>query len=271
MSVFEYNNYRDALENEIVQKKQKGHGLTYTLLAEKTGVQKTYLTNVFKNRAHFSTDQIYSIGKALSLSSSEIKYLELLLEKERSGLALRKRELEKQIKTLRTQNQKAERKIKSQVLKNDIDHIAPYYLEPFSQIIHLMMDLDEPKSIDEMANSLNTSKEHIYRVIEMMLGLGYLKKSKEGEYKVVKKNFFLSKDSFIHAPHLSLLRLRSVDHLLKLDSGIKESFSLSFSADEETFRKIRDEFLKFLENCEELIRPAPAKQVYQLNLDLFPW
>ena len=45
----------------------------------------------------------------------------------------------------------------------------------------------------------------------------------------------------------------------------------TFSADEQTFRKIQEQFQIFLKEVEKLARKASDENAFQMNFDLFPW
>ena len=49
------------------------------------------------------------------------------------------------------------------------------------------------------------------------------------------------------------------------------SFSVVFSASENTRKEIHSKFLEFLKSCELLVGEAKSKNVYQMSFDLFPW
>ena len=62
-------------------------------LAHAARIQKSYLSKVVTGRADLTTDQLYLICRHLDLDPEAARYLELLLERERSGVAERREEL----------------------------------------------------------------------------------------------------------------------------------------------------------------------------------
>ena len=270
MSIYQTKDYRAAIRGLIESRKRRGDSITFARICEKAGIQTTYFSNVLKERAHFSSDQVFAIGNYLKLDKGQVNYLLLLLEWSKSGHPVRKKSLEDQIAKIQKEYLRPEEHINANILKNRTEHLADYYLDPYMQVIHIMLDLDDPPDFNKLAKNLGISLAKVNEIVSKLEMIGYVREE-NSRFVVKKKNFFLSKDSNLHGPHLSLLRLRSVEHMLKLNNESKQAISVTFSADEETFQKIQSEFMKFFSKCEKLVKKAPSVHPYQLNFDLFPW
>src|SRR4051812_348437 len=112
INVYNYTNYRELLRDQALQKKKTEDGWTLQRIAESTGLQAPYLTNVFKERAHLSGDQFYSLAQLFEWNEEETSFGTLLLEWERSGLKRRRDAFKKRIDEIRKAKMKSEAHLK---------------------------------------------------------------------------------------------------------------------------------------------------------------
>ena len=73
--------------------------MTQTLIAERVGVQASYLSRVLNDeKAQFSEDQLYRILEVLGFNEEEREFLFLLRTYEMTSLARRRLEIERRIR-----------------------------------------------------------------------------------------------------------------------------------------------------------------------------
>ncbi len=270
MSVFRHSNYREALAEELEIRQRTGRW-TLRKLAEKSGVQPSFLTNVMKGRADFSSDQLYAVCECLEFPASERKYFLLLLEFERSSHQGRKRELETEIQRLQKQHLKSESHLQAAKVEVTLDMVAEYYLDPFVQLAHVHLNFPAyAKDPEKLRALMGISKSHLSQILDVLVRIGYIRH--EGQtYHVITKNKHLPKESPLCGPHQSLMRLKSIDQMQRLAFDEKYSFSATFTGTQETKTRVQEAFLGFLKKAEAAVRPAESKAVFQMNFDLFPW
>ena len=101
----------------------------------------------------------------------------------------------------------------------------------------------------------------------------HLVEFRDGKYRVVKDNMHLSVESPIYQAYRTLLRLKSVERIEKLPSDQSYNFSAIFSTSREVKEIIHRDFLNFLGEIQLKVKndSGMAKEVYQLNFDLFSW
>ncbi len=271
MNVYGYLHYRKAIQEKFDLLKAGPGRLTLRKLAEDSGLQASFLTNVMKGRFDFSADQLFAVAVNLEFTEKEREFLLLLLEQERCNLSSRKEYLAKVITDLRNENQRTENHISAKPIELSTDTLAEYYLDPFVQLVHVHLNLPEYKNTPEkMAAGLGISKVHLASILSTLDKIGYIKRSKNN-YEVIHRNKHLPKDNPLCGPHQSAMRLKSIDQLQRLSSKQSYSFSATITGSEETWEEIRDAYLNFLKKAESIVKVAPSQKAFQINFDLFPW
>lgn len=273
VNVFRFLDYRDILKNLVASRKKEDKKFSFSSLAEILGVQKTYLSKVMNNNGSLNSDQIYSLVEFFSLSKGEHDYILLLLECERTGLAKRRQKLEKRIAAIQAEQRNTKKILKAKFSAGESqDPFAEYYLDPFMTVVHICLTLPEYNgSAERIAQKFNFSDSYSKKIFSSLERLGIIEKTKSNHYKVLDDHLQLSSDSPLCTPYHILFRALSANYLVKVPSDERFAFSVTFSADDKAKKQIHEAFLKFLREIEPVIKSAPAKEVLQINFDLFPW
>lgn len=271
MSIYNFWNYREYLANECKNLKGRKPGFTLQKLAQKTAIQPPYLTNVFKERAHLSLDQSYSIGQEIGLPEEELDYLQLLVDWERSANGPRKTKLKSRLESLRREKLKSKAHLQKEILQNGDSNEARFFLNPYYKVLNAFLGVDRfAKNPSTIALALNLSPRLVDQWLKDLCEMGFARPTAKG-YEKLKRNFHLPKESPLCQPHQSLLGQISSRQLQILPEDEKFNFAVTFSADPDTREQIQREFLSFLKKIEGLVKEAPAKDVFGLSFDLFRW
>lgn len=271
MSIYKHLKYRHAIE-EILETRRKLPGkFTLRLLADTSGLQASFLTNVLKGRFDFNADQLYAVATELGCTPTEREYLLLLLEYERSGFKPRREELKKQIEELRKMNQQSDKHLAVNAVELSSDAQAQYYLDPYAQLTLLHLSLPQVnRDPEKLCTLLGMSTLHFREILKLLIDIGYVR-VENGTHKVIARDKHLPKRNPLSGPHLTLMRLKSIDQLQRLSSGQAYSHSVTFTGTSETKELLCDAYLNFLKNAEAIVKPARSEKVFQMNFDLFPW
>lgn len=274
VNIFRYSDFRQILKQLVNQHKESGHDFNFSKLSIILGVQKTYLSKVMSGTGQLSTDQMYTLAEYFNLTKEEHDYLILLIERERTGLAKRKQALDKRISAIQSEHRNTKKSLKAKFSEEKIsDARAEYYLDPFMTIAHLFLTLPSyGGDAKKVAQRLRLSDSYAKNIFSTLERIGIIEKlNAPNGYRVVEDHLHLSSESLLSNPYHALFRMASLQQLMKLDPGERFSFSVTFSADNETKKVIHEAFLRFLREIEPAIKLAPAESVYQINFDLFPW
>lgn len=234
-------------------------------------MQPSFLTNVLKGRFDFNADQLFAVSNTLGLAKAEREYLLLLLDHERSVFKPRKEELKKQIEEIRKENQKTEKHLAVKAVELSSDAQAQYYLDPFAQLTLVYLNLSPyDKQPEKLGATLGISQTHLGEILKILTGIGYVQRD-GGTYKVLARDRHLPKRNPLSGPHLTLMRLKSIDQLQRLSVNQSYSHSVTLTGTDETKDALSDAYLSFLKKAEGIVRPARSEKVFQMSFDLFPW
>lgn len=272
MNVFLESDYRKCISHLVDERKARKE-TTLGKVAEMARMQKAHMTNVLKGRASFQGDQMYLICKSLRLSADESRYLMLLLEHERSALEERKNEIAGEIETLQRKNLQTEMHLSAEKSQSPGlgSEFPEYYLDPIHQIVHIAISIDKlSKDLKAMAEAVGVSMERLKGVLASLEAHGLIKRSK-GQYVNMQKNVHLRKTSPVFKAWRHQLQNLALARSIEEGDEDRYGFSAVFSADEATRKKIQGKLLELIKDIEGDVKKAPAKGVYQISIDLFPW
>lgn len=277
MSVFEYTDYRQALRWIVDRVKSTDPGFSHAKFAEVIRAEKTFVSKVFGEKAHFSEDHMYLVYSNIPMSDLERRYLDLAYNHTRSGLAERQNELLQEMEEVRDRWRQTGAHLSAQFttprpgpLENP--RLVKYYLEPWAQIVHIYLTLEPyQRQPSLLIGKLGMAgEEHLQSVLRILESCDLV--AKKGDCMVpVNDHIHLDSTSDFLLPHQTLVRVRSGEHILRLPISRRFIFSVTFSSDEKTQELIRQAFLGFSKEVEKMVRDTDPKDVYQMNFELFPW
>ena len=271
MTLYECDDYKQALKLLTEDRKLKRKAVTYEAMAQHCGIQKTYLSKVLNKEGNLSHDQLFLAAEFLKLSAFETNFLENLYWVNVTQVASRKIKYDLAVENARKEILKSENSIKTD---GEILHqllIEKYYLDPYYQLIHIFLTIDSysknPQDIVKKLGLPQTKFENYlgdlsdWKIIEF----------KNGTYKVLKNNLHLPKDSDLNTTFRNSTRLASQNKMNVVEQDDFYSFTAIISCDEKTKEKIQKKFLEFLKNCQSEVIKSTSEGVYQINFDLLKW
>jgi uncharacterized protein (TIGR02147 family) len=270
-SIYDYQDYRPLLREQATRWKREHAGWTLQRIAEKASIQAPYLTNVLKERAHLSADQLHSLGQVFQWEPDELDYCALLLERERSALPKRKEALKRKIEAVRKGKLESKANLKKDVIESTPEEFTRFFLNPFYFLMNVFLGIPRfAKDPSRIAHCLNVHPARVNTWMKDLVKMKFVEGGPAG-YKVVRRNFHLPRESPLCEPHQQLMQQASHQHLQSLPDDRKYSFTVTFSADPAAREKIQREFLKFLQAVEPVVKDAPAEEIYGMRFDLFQW
>ncbi len=268
---FEHLAYRPLVKQQAEAWKQAHSGWTLQRIAAKAGIQAPYLTNVLKERAHLSTDQLYSLAQVLQWDEEELDYAQLLLEWERSAQPKRREGLRKKIEAKRREKLQSKAVLKKEMIESTPEEFTRFFLNPFYFVINFFLGVPRfARAPERIAHCLNVHPHRVQTWLRDLVKMKFVEHTPKG-YVALRKNFHLPRESPLCEPHQQLMQQLSSQHLQSLPEDQKYSFTVTFSADPATREKVQREFLAFLKKIEPAVKDAPAEEVYGMRFDLFQW
>lgn len=281
MQIFEYLDYRQFLRDWLQERRSQGEDLTFAQLAEDIGMQRPAFSKVLNGDSNFNTDQTYLLGKRLNLSLDEEAYLNLLLERERSGLAARKEELEESIFAFQRRHISTPIEVASKDTEFESERDrAAYFSSPWTPIIHVFLTIPKYQAdVRKICEELDFPAEELERQLALLEKVGLIsrvvsqdKNGKRTEHWMAAEKSIHSMDlSFLPAMQQLLFRSVSMHRLSVLPLTKRYGLSVAFSADGKCYEQARQILVKAVTEIHGLVSKSEPKQVFHLSLDMFPW
>ena len=270
-NIYKFNHYRPAFTALFQAERDKRPGWSTALLAERIAVQPSHLTNVIKERSHFSSDQIYAIAAALALSDEETVYLDLLMEWERAEVPARKAKLLKSVQQTRNEKLRVRNVLKATPADLSAELSESYYLDPNVELLHVYLSTNDAlNDTTELATLWGFSPNYVADLL-LILEKARLIERRAQRWIVKPIHQLLPATSPLCKPQQMLKRMRAMEVLQKLQADRIYSFSGTLTMSEDTRLSIQVRFVEFLKDIENLVLESPADGIYHLQFDLFPW
>jgi uncharacterized protein (TIGR02147 family) len=274
MNIYLVRDYRQILRQLVELRRLHDPRANFQSLAKAARIQKSYMSKVVTGRAHLTTDQMFLVCRHLELDGEAARYLELLLEWERTGVEVRRRELSRLIEEARAPHLESQAHLLAEPVTVSTGGLTDYYLDPLNQIVHVCLFIEAfRKDSALLARELHQPPERIVGALSTLERLGLVRRraGKGAGWELVTTNLHLTRQSPVYRPWRSQLKLMALTRLDMMQATDSYSFANVFSGDRATFEAIRVKFLEFLKDADQMIKPAPDRNVFQMSFDLFPW
>lgn len=271
MNLYNETCYKKIITNHLVFRKSIRSHYTFEAMAKACNVQKTYLSKVLKHEGNLNLDQLFAACEYLKLNHLETEYVFTLYHIQTSQNLKRKEIYRIKLEEIRSKSQSTDSKLqlKKEVLSNH--PLTEYYADPYFSLIHMFLTIAEysqdQKKI-ELALQLDTKKMAHY--LDRLETMGIIKQE-DDSWQVTRELLHLPENSPFVKAHRTLLRLKSMEKIEKLNTKDFYSFSVVFSSEESIKREIQEKYFSFLDEVKKLVEKGKEKDVYQLNFDLLKW
>jgi hypothetical protein len=273
VDVFLESNYKSIIKRRVKELGRVKKSLNLQRLSERIPVQNTYLSKALNDqKTHLNEDHLYKACQILEFFPDETDYIFLLRSSDIAEDPQRKSFLDGKINRLRQERQRSAsiQDFNTRMLGQEMS----YLFDPLCILINASLFIDEYRQQPrKLAPAFGISLTKLKQVLSRLRDLGFISLSGDGiTVTEIKQNqIHYGTDHPLMRTHQHLLRDKSSVHLAQTAEEDKHSFMGTFSADEETFKIVRQRFQVFLKDAEQLISAAPSRHTYQMNFDLFKW
>lgn len=270
MKLYKHTHYRPAFAELFADQRKVKPSWSMAALAAQMGVRPSHLTNVLKERSHFSADQIYAICEELELADEDSRYLNLLMEWERSANAKRKEKLHQDIQKIRDQKLRLAKQLKAKPMEMTSSDSEAYYLDPNVEFIHLFLGTkNAPSSTKAIAELWQLDADYVGGIVQFLINKG-LVQLQRGRWSVKPIHQLLPTSSPLCRPQQVLKRLRMLDIIQKKSRDEIYAFNATLTMTEDTKLAIQAKFVDFLKEVESAVLESESENIYHLQFDLFP-
>lgn len=261
--------FREYVRQTLARRQAVDPTFTSTKVAKKMRIQRSYLSNVLNGRGSLTQDQAYLFSRAVGLSASEEHYLSLLLELDRSVVEERKREIIELLKAINLPKDSSGNRMKSAGVNVSEEAVAKYYSDPHYPICHMYLCIDEYANDPwSLAAKVGLSRDKLSEIFEVLEQCRVIERGTMG-IKMLQDNVFLAREKPFAKTHALLFRLKAVDAFNHGKDPEGYFFTASFAATEALRLKLKEAWLRMLQEISGEIVDCEATDVYHLNLDLF--
>lgn len=270
-SYYDQDDYRAILKDCLKSRKTTfGREYTFEKMAQACRVQRTYLSTVLGGNGHINSDQLYLACDFLEIDEDGYRYLKYLHEFSKSSCQQRRSRLEGEIDRMRSKQLETSTHLTK--LDNDRnDALDAFYLDFNAQLIHMFFSIKEFR--DDLAmlqRKLRLDSDKFNKALRT-LERASLISTEGGSIKLIRDSIHLPPDSPFYDTYRTQMRLRALEKLQTSNQDHQYSFSVLFSADDKTRRKIQHGFLNLITEVQKDVEASSDQGVYQMNFDLFQW
>jgi uncharacterized protein (TIGR02147 family) len=265
MNLFEQDDYKEALKTIMDARKatQKGQSRK---LAEYLGVHPTMVSQVMTGNKDFTEEQIILVCEFFYLPKLDSQYLLVLLQQERAG----SKKLKNYFQELKEQVRKQALQVSHRVDKNrqlSEGEKSVFYSSWLYASIHLLTTLDKTVYFDDICKKLNLHPSKGREVLDFLIQIQMVVE-KDGVFSSGPVATHLESNSPYLIKHHTNWRLKAIQTSESLTEE-ELMYTANVSLSKKDFALLREEFMQMIQRFVSVVKPSPAEDIAQLNLDFF--
>jgi uncharacterized protein (TIGR02147 family) len=270
-NICEYTDFRKFLNDYYSEVKSKNRNFSYQIFSAKAGIRsKGFLFNVMQGKRKLSQSKCYDLAAAMKLNKHETEYFENLVAfNQTSG----QRERDRLFGKLSSIKKSGKTAWKPQIVRQDQ---YQFYSEHHHSVIRSLIEMYGFK------NDYKWLADNVYprikplqakRSVLLLERLGFIRKQKDGSYKVLDKSIATSPEVMSLAAvnfhrQSGRLALKALDELPKEKRNIT---GLTLGISKETYQEICEDIRSFRSKLlQKAEQDEKADAAYQLNFQFFP-
>lgn len=265
MNLFEYENYKDALNAVLAEKRKFEKGLSRKL-SEHLGVHPTLVSQVLKGTKDFSEEQLLFVCEFLGIAKLESKYILALLQHERAGSKKLKDHCQEVIEQIRKQALQVSERVHKDRKLSDAEK-AIFYSSWIYSAVHLLSTMDLPLNFAEVCKKLDLPPGKAREVLDFLIQIQMVVET-DGIFSPGSVATHLEKNSPFLVKHHTNWRLKAIQAAENL-SDEELMYTGNFSISKKDFHLLREELIQVIQRFIQIVGPSPAEDIAQFNIDFF--
>lgn len=264
-SIFEFDDYRAYLEAVIRFKDGSSRGFR-SQLAERIGVQRTFVSQVLKGTAHFNLEHGEAISGVLGHTDEEANFFILLILFARAGTPPLRERLKSQIDETREKRRVLKNRFEQEEALSLEDRVE-YYGTWLYGALRVLLTIPKYQSRQEVEKYFDLPQEQISAALEFLISRGLIAEV-NGRLEATQKHMYLGNDSRLVAKHhinWKMRAIQSLDHEKKTDLHYSTVSSLS----RKDVVKVREAIARTLEEIRNTVKESDPECLYTLCVDYF--
>ena len=267
-SIFEFDNYREFLENHLHSPKaMRG---TQTRLAKALGTQSSYIYQVLQKGANLTEDQAFGVTRFFVMSPAESDYFMDLVRLEKAvGPELRahlKSKVELRLQDHRVKRvQKNSKTIETKGESGD-DQWNWYFSTIAPLVVHITSNCPEYQTVKALSKKLAISEERVLETLEALERLGLVNKNGR-KWSNNGQSIHIPRDS----PNFLKMNINQRTKILNklIDCGVDDNiyFSSFFTLEKTRAKELEKMIYDFVNSVRVAVEGPGADEVYFMTID----
>lgn len=263
MKIFDYENYKDFVNDWIISRPKKGHG-EFQKMAKAISIHPTLVSHIFRGEKDFTLEQALKFARYLRLKEMESDYFLLLVQYRRAGTFELQTFLKRQIKTIKEKANQLVNRIQRNKILSEEDK-ALFYSNWYYSGIRLLTSLKGKHTQKNIAEFYNLPIDLVEDVLKFLEERD-LCLLKDGKYFIGPAITHLDANSPFISSHHRNWRLKSMEKHAKL-GPTELSFSAPLTISKEDAMKVRILLLEFIEDLSERVKVSESEEIMNINID----
>jgi uncharacterized protein (TIGR02147 family) len=263
--VFDFTDYKAFLKHieEVRAPIQRGFR---SRLAEETGCQNAFISQVLNSGAQFSLEQTLKIASYLKLTDDERHYFLWLVEYARAGSQELKTYFQNLMTILREKNLEIKERVGSaQTLS--IENQSIYYSHWYYAAIHVLVTIPKFRTVSNIAQALDLPAGLAERAVLFLVTSGLLTESR-GELRPGPTQLHLDRGSPNISKHHTNWRIAAINSL-STEASTDVHYSTVSSLSLKDIEAIRSQLVQQIQTYVETVQKSPEEELYCFSLDFF--
>lgn len=266
MSVFEFIDYKEFVNQWLSLKPKNGHG-QFRKIAQYLSVHPTLLSQVFRGPKNLSMEQADALGRYMSLSEIEQEYFLLLVQYSQAGTESLRQHINKLILKCRERGTLIKNRVKRTGELSESDK-AIFYSNWYYSAVLMNLTIPGPQSIRSIAKRLALKVQTVDGVLDFLSSRGLIEKD-GNRYEVKLLSSHVDFDSpFLHR-HLTNWRMKSIQQFEKLTASEDIAYSAPLTISQKDATRVKRELVNFISELSKIVIPSDPEELRCINIDWF--
>ncbi len=263
-TIFEFSNYKTYLKYKTEE--LPGAWGTKVRLAEAMGCQAAYLSQVLKDKAELSLEQVLKASAFFQLDDDEKSYFMLVHQMDRAGSPELIKYFKDQVSLILEKRMVLAKRLSATEQLNEKD-LAIYYSSWIYAALHMAVTIPQFQTKEDLWKIFKIKAKKINEALQFLIETGLITEG-HGRFKTGKTAVRLGNDSNWIIKHHTNWRLKAIQNLENEDIHDLH-YSGVMTLSEKDAVKVKDLFLENLKKQIEVIDSSKEEKMYVMNIDFF--
>lgn len=263
MNVFEFENYKDFVNQELAHRPKKGRG-EFMKLSKFLRVHTTMITHIFRGDHHLSQEHGLAVAEYLGLNTLETEYFMALIGFARAGDERTRKFYRGKIREVKDKSLALRHRLEFKNKLEESDQ-AIFYSSWLYAAARLMTMMSGMNTSSTLAEKLGVSANQINAVLEFLLSRGLVEKT-GNTFKYRDLSTYVARDSVLASRHNVNWRLKCLERLDRVAQN-EMAYTNPIVIAETDFERVTELIVQFIAEFRRIADPSPSEILCCLNID----